>query len=226
MNFTTLSGDLYLWDKLAPWYERWLKRTHYYRNIIADIAQMIEPGWEVLDIGAGTGILSIAMASLGAKRVVALEPSEGMRAILKEKLNLLNVKNVEINSSIWEDFEPARGEKFDLIISSNTLHLTLGGIKGGMLKVFSMPGDYICLITEINQELFIDFKEIDQLQRTYAFLYIKKFNVDSSFFFEDMHEVEELEHIINKEIHVELENKKPVQHDSTDVAVLWWEKKS
>jgi hypothetical protein len=45
----------------------------------------------------------------------------------------------------------------------------------------------------INNDYFIDFKEIDSLQNEDNFLFIKTCSVDSSFCFKDMNEVNEFQ---------------------------------
>ncbi|MGE5893077.1 MAG: class I SAM-dependent methyltransferase [bacterium] len=223
MNLTPLRGNQDFWNRFAPWYEKWLTRGTYHRPIVKEISQMIEPGWKILDIGAGTGVLSLPMATLGCG-VLALEPSEGMRNILSAKLSSLRVQGVDINTQRWEEFDP-QGQTFDLLIACNSLHLTIGGLAGGMKKVFSSDAGSVALITEINQDIFIDFKAIDSLQSAYAFLFIKKFTVDSSFHFEDQDEVKEVEAVLGAKLPVIMEEERLVQHDSTDIAVVWWERK-
>ncbi len=185
---------------------------------------MIEPGWRVLDIGAGTGALAIPLASLDCP-VRALEPSAGMRDFLSAKLFSFGIENVKVLSQRWEDFQMNGEEGTDLLIACNSLHLTAGGIAGGMRKAFSSGAAHIALITEINQGVPIDFKEIDALQNDYDFLFIKNHHVDSSFHFESMEEVEELQHFLNREIRVLQEDGRPVQRDSTDIAIVWWERR-
>ncbi len=225
MNLTTLRGSIEFWDRFAPWYEKWLSRGTYHKAIIRAVSEMIEPGWRVLDIGAGTGVLSIPMASLGCT-VTAIEPSEGMGELFSAKLSSLHVDTVSIVGMRWEDFQMEEEGSYDLILACNSLHLTQGGIAGGMKKAFSLGGAYVSLITEINQDIFIDFKTVDSLQDTYNFLSIRKYRADSSFFFESMHEVERLQEFLNREIQVSMEDGRPVQRDSTDIAVVWWERKS
>ncbi len=224
MNITTLIRDISFWDEFAPWYEKWLTRGNYHQSIIREISQMVEPGWRVLDIGAATGVLSIPMASLGCS-VDALEPSEGMRKIFNEKLRSLAVKNIRIIDETWEEYETSATLPYNLIIACNSLHLTRGGIKKGMEKVFAHASEYVCLVTEINQSIFIDFKEINALQSEYEFLYIKNYRVNSSFVFEDMKEVLALSELLNTEVQVAEEGGRLIQPDSTDIAVLWWERR-
>ena len=96
MNITNLRRDLQFWDEFAPWYEKWINRGNYHKPLIREITGMVETGWKVLDIGAGTGVLSLPIVSLGCT-VVALEPSGGMRDILKDKLASLQIKEIEVN---------------------------------------------------------------------------------------------------------------------------------
>ncbi len=221
MNLTTLKGDIQFWDVFAPWYEKWITRGQYHQALIREISQMIEPGWKVLDIGAATGVLSFPMVSIGCK-VEALEPSKGMQQIFRNKITDLGITQIDIVDSNWEDFHSTKS--YDLILACNSLHLTKGGIKEGMKKVFSFNTQYVCLITEINQTIFIDFKEIDSVQEDYSFLYIRNYKLDSSFVFDNMDEVKELAELLNRDIQVDLRNERYIQYDSTDVAVLWWER--
>lgn len=224
MNLTKLRGTVEFWNRFAPWYEKWLSRGAYHMPLTRELSSMIEPGWRILDIGAGTGALSIPLAALGC-RVTALEPSPGMRDFFSGKLLSFGIEAVKILPRRWEDFPVEEGKGFDLIVACNSLHLTSGGIAGGMEKVFGSGAAYVALMTEINQGLFIDFKEIDALQDAYDFMAIKHHRVDSSFYFESMDEVLDLEEALDRTLQAEIVEGKPVQRDSAEVAVLWWERK-
>ncbi len=221
MNLTTLKGDIDFWDRFAPWYEKWASRGQYHRPILFELTKMIEQGWKILDVGAATGVLSIPLTALGCK-VTALEPSRGMIKILENKL-IETDTSVDILNTRWEDYA-GESRKFNLILCCNSLHLTEGGIKGGMKKVFSLLPEYVCLITEINQSFTIDFKEIDRLQDNYQFLYIRNYRCDSSFHFEDENEVREFSALTGKEQKTAFIDGRIVQRDWTEIAVLWWER--
>lgn len=224
MNLTKLRGTIQFWNHFAPWYEKWLSRGSYHMPLTRELSHMVEPGWRILDIGAGTGALSIPMAALGCT-VVALEPSAGMRDFFSGKLLSFGIENVKILPRRWEDFPIEEGKSFDLIVACNSLHLTSGGVIGGMEKVFASGAAYVALMTEINQSLFVDFKQIDGLHDAYDFMAIKKHAVDSSFHFESMDEVLDLEEALDRSLQTEMVDGKPVQHDSAEVAVVWWERK-
>src|ERR1035437_2279625 len=79
-----------------------------------------QPGWRVLDYGAGTGLLTLNLQPRVAS-MVALDSSTGMLEKLKQKLAAAAISNVQT----WHwDLEaksfPEPG--FDLVVSSMTLH--------------------------------------------------------------------------------------------------------
>ncbi len=95
-----------------------------------------------------------------------------------------------------------------------------------MRRVFEFLPEYVCLITEINQSLFIDFREIDSLQKDYQFLYIRNYRCDSSFIFENQSELDSFKETFNLDIETEEVDGRLIQKDWTDIAVLWWERLS
>ncbi|KJR39985.1 SAM-dependent methyltransferase [Candidatus Magnetoovum chiemensis] len=224
MNLTKLKGDVKFWNRFAPLYEKWLLRGSYHRVIVSELTQMIEQGWTILDIGAGTGAISIPLSSIGCF-IKAVEPSYGMVKIFHEKISSLNIKNIEIYQNLWEDFKLCPDMSIDLLIACNCMHLVNGGIREGMIKAFNCLAKNVCLITEINQAFSIDFKDIDRLQDKYNFLYIKNLTADSTFYFDSMEEVSEAADDFNIDIKITVEGGQIVNRDKTDLAVIWWERK-
>ena len=78
------AASLSFWDGYAPWYRLWMEHTGYHNRIIEALTDMVRPGWKVLDIGAGNGVLSLPLAAIECE-VTALEPSIGMRTLLYEE---------------------------------------------------------------------------------------------------------------------------------------------
>jgi ubiquinone/menaquinone biosynthesis C-methylase UbiE len=75
---------------------------------------------EVVDIGAGTGQFTVAAAPECA-RVVAVDVSPAMLAVLKEKLRAAQLKNVEIVQSGFLTYEH-HGKQADFLYSRFALH--------------------------------------------------------------------------------------------------------
>ena len=86
------------------------------RAFSSALARHVKPGSSVLDIGAGTGIWSIAAALLGAGRVVAVEQDDLLIPIIRDLVRENGVGDkVEV---IHGDSRRVRlDERFDLIVS-------------------------------------------------------------------------------------------------------------
>ncbi len=95
------------YDRYRPSYPDQL-----YREIIARA-----PGARVLEAGAGTGIATRALASLGAP-VVAVEHDPGMADVARARTQGLDV---EVVVSRFEDYEPVPGA-FDMVIAAQAWH--------------------------------------------------------------------------------------------------------
>ncbi|XP_015175955.1 PREDICTED: protein arginine N-methyltransferase 6 isoform X1 [Polistes dominula] len=91
-------------------------RTLAYKNAIFKCADKFKDK-VVIDVGAGTGILSIFCAQAGAKTVYAVEASE-LAKICKEVVTENNLENViEVIHSKVEDLDPNNIQKVDVIVS-------------------------------------------------------------------------------------------------------------
>lgn len=61
---------------------------------------LVQPGETWLDIGAGGGRYALPLALL-AKRVIAVEPSEGMRGVLQTGMAEHEISNIELVAERW-----------------------------------------------------------------------------------------------------------------------------
>lgn len=102
--------------------------------------------WEVLDLGTGTGILGIAAAKLGAKRVVGLDIDEQAveiactNAILNQVEKKLTIRNSDISSL---------HQPFNLILANLTAKLLVA--LSSDLKNLLAPGGYLVISGIIEQ---------------------------------------------------------------------------
>jgi SAM-dependent methyltransferase len=83
-------------------------------------AGALQPGYRVLDIGAGPGNYAIPMAGKTAE-VTAVEPARGMAAILERRIDAAGIGNIHIVEKTWEEVDlQVQGWKaaFDLVFAS------------------------------------------------------------------------------------------------------------
>jgi SAM-dependent methyltransferase len=78
-------------------------------------------GWDVLDLGAGTGIASYAFAKAGARRVVALEPDPSAVVGRGAMAPLLTEAAFELADGVGERL-PFDDASFDLVYARQVLH--------------------------------------------------------------------------------------------------------
>lgn len=99
------------------------------------------PDSKVLDLGCGTGILSIAAAKMGARSVIALDPDpEAIKT---------TISNIQLNSAekvvypLQGELESLDSEDFDLIMANLYGDIILN--LASKLPSFIRPGGYLLL---------------------------------------------------------------------------------
>lgn len=80
----------------------------------------LQPDWDTLDYGAGTGLLTLALAPR-VRHVTALDSSPGMLAVLAEKTRSAGIANIDIRPGDFQTDPPPPGP-FHLVVSAMTLH--------------------------------------------------------------------------------------------------------
>lgn len=136
------------WDEYAPWYKLWLEHTDYHRGVKGVLEGLVRPGWRVLDIGGGSGVLAIPLMRAGC-RVTIVEPSEVMRAYLRTEMAGADVEEDRIIESPWEDVPAADVAGFDLAVASNSLHLTAIGAARGLRRILDARPAHVVVVSEI-----------------------------------------------------------------------------
>lgn len=135
------------WDDQARWQKAWLEHCDYHGEILARLRRRISPGWRVLDIGAGSGALALPLRSLGCE-VTALEPSRGMRALLRRSMGPRRRCDLRIDGRSWEEVPVCQANGFELILACNSLHLTTLGFAGALEKIFQAGPAQVCVVSE------------------------------------------------------------------------------
>lgn len=172
------------WDNYAKWYKLWIEHTDYHDRVIQMLMTMVKPGWKVLDIGAGNGILSLPLCAIGCD-VTALEPAIGMRNLLYEEAGRRGIDWIKIDERIWEEVSVQNFRGYDLIIASNSLHLMQMEFIDALNKIFRLHPKHVFLVTEVGfPEIKLKWKYDD-----YQMLFAKSYQLDDSFAYHCISEV-------------------------------------
>ena len=136
-----------VWDRGAEDYRDMIKRNgyEYGEQMIDAIKEIIEPDFEVLDIGAGPGTLAIPLAKL-VKNVTALDPAKGMLKVLEESAVETGIENIEILNKTWEEIGDTEiQEKFDLVISSEVVW-QFDDVGKQLMRIHDASREYCCVV--------------------------------------------------------------------------------
>jgi ribosomal protein L11 methyltransferase len=108
----------------------------------------LTPGDRVLDVGTGSGILSIAGVHLGAREVVALDADPQAVVVSKENIMLNGVQDqVQVAWGTLSGGEPSEwqaplvdpGPPFDLVVVNILAHVVEALLHGGLAQM-ARPG--------------------------------------------------------------------------------------
>lgn len=226
-NICRRAATVTFWDGYAPWYKLWMEHNRYHDRIIDVLTTMAEPGWKVLDIGAGNGVLSLPLCAIGCD-VTTLEPSVGMRSLLYEEAFNRGIDWFHIDDRLWEDIPAFHFADYDLVMACNSLHLAGQGFEHSLAMAFSTGAKNVFVITERLPDIKVPWSHGD-----YSTLFTKSYETESSFAYHQMAEV--LDHHTYKKggllsAHEELDIKAKLtfedEHicikDKAHVGMYWW----
>ncbi|MFH1360706.1 MAG: methyltransferase domain-containing protein [Candidatus Omnitrophota bacterium] len=114
-------------DWFSSWsneYDDTLGKIGFHTELLSTIAKNahLKSKDKVLDIGCGTGLLSLKLLQKAACHITGIDNSEGMMAIFQEKIKRLNLQaNVTCQFMDALDLK-FKKDTFDKVVSSVTLH--------------------------------------------------------------------------------------------------------
>lgn len=85
------------------------------------IEELLKPGMRILDMGAGTGVYSIPLASKGFE-VVSYEPSKQNYQILEKKVSDLSLNNISLKCASSFDMHELPSDYFDIVLLFGPLY--------------------------------------------------------------------------------------------------------
>ena len=105
-------------DEVAELYDR--ARPEYPQELLADLVKLagIQPGCRLLEIGCGTGQLTVPLAQKGCE-IVALDIGAAMVAVARRKLAAY--PNVSVITAAFEDW-PLPNQHFDVVATATAFH--------------------------------------------------------------------------------------------------------
>lgn len=171
------------WNGYGKWYKLWREHNNYHAPIEDVLLKFVESGMKILDVGAGDGVLSFPLSSRGCT-VTALEPSESMREMLHFNTSQ-NGNGIRIDPRRFEDLTPTDIAGYDLILASNSLHLTQSGIPVSVLKILASGSSRVFLVTERT----FDHNLVTSLYPDYILEYRRVVIAESSFAYHNLREL-------------------------------------
>jgi SAM-dependent methyltransferase len=99
----------------------------------------------VLDIGPGTGVLSVAI-SRRVKRIRAIEPSLAMVSVLNRYLQQEKASNIDCIHKKWEDIVPFEEVSPHHVVMAS-FSLNMRDIQTAVFKMNQLAERYVCLLT-------------------------------------------------------------------------------
>lgn len=119
----------------------WREQTNHQVSAIAEKIEL-DPDTTVLDIGAGTGVLTVILSRM-VKHVTAIEPSPAMFTVFQRHLKDMQRANVKCINANWESTDHIAPH--DVVLAS--FSLAMRDIRTSLLKMQRLANQAVCLFT-------------------------------------------------------------------------------
>ena len=86
--------------------------------VVTAVARYLSDSSTLIDVGAGGGRLAVPLSAY-CDRLIAVEPSEAMNAVLTSSIEERHIENMEVVAATWED---AAVDRCDVVLSSHVLY--------------------------------------------------------------------------------------------------------
>ena len=179
------------WDGNAKWHKLWVEHNEYHNRIIEILTTFVQPGWKVLDVGAGNGVLSLPLCAIGCE-VTALEPSEGMRNLLYEEALKRGIDLGSVDTRRWEDVSYHHVQDYHLVIACNSLHNTQIGFGAALEKIFAARPQNVFIASEFSLPEIMGKRKYHD----YTMIFEECFKTESSHAYHSLEDV--FEHFTSK----------------------------
>lgn len=173
-------------------------RRKEYKTVMSGISKILSSGDSVLEVGAGTGIFTIPI-SKRCKKILAVDISENMLGILKQKAGAEGISNIDVRAGDINiiDFDM----KFNLICAFSSFEYISG--LGGLIKRLSAylePGG-VLYFTTAHRSFFRFFTELGNAMRQGIWLHARsKREICNMLESADFHKIEISTHLLKSMI--------------------------
>ncbi len=144
------------WDKRAQEFNRSTKE-HNERTDRQVASLRLDPDYTVLDVGAGTGRLSVPIAKR-VMQVTSIDQSRGMLDCLEENMAEESLSNFHCLQKRWEDVQLGVDiEPHDVVIASHSLGMF--DLQEALEKMNAAAKKYVYIFTSAGKWFFDDLEE-------------------------------------------------------------------
>jgi len=123
-----------------------------YKRTVRRFMKRFENNGIILDLGCGSGLLSVCMAKNNRNcSVIAIDKSDGLLKILKNQLDREGVKNVEIIRSDLSQGLPIKNNTLDFVITSGLIeYIDYDDLFNEVYRSLKMDGRFLILAIKNN----------------------------------------------------------------------------